>query len=60
MLMWGAMLNFQWPVWESESDNTKFNTPAFWPAFSGVKIVGGKQSTGGRICLNSIPLLAKF
>ncbi len=25
---WGAMLNFQWPVWESESDNTKFNTPA--------------------------------
>ncbi len=22
------MLNFQWPVWESESDNTKFNTPA--------------------------------
>ncbi len=20
------MLNFQWPVWESESDNTKFNT----------------------------------
>ncbi len=23
-----AMLNFQWPVWESESDNTKFNTPA--------------------------------
>ncbi len=27
-LPWGAMLNFQWPVWESESDNTKFNTPA--------------------------------
>ncbi len=26
-LPWGAMLNFQWPVWESESDNTKFNTP---------------------------------
>ncbi len=25
---WGTMLNFQWPVWESESDNTKFNTPA--------------------------------
>ncbi len=25
---WGAMLNFQWSVWESESDNTKFNTPA--------------------------------
>ncbi len=24
----GAMLNFQWPVWENESDNTKFNTPA--------------------------------
>ncbi len=23
-----VMLNFQWPVWESESDNTKFNTPA--------------------------------
>ncbi len=22
------MLNFQWPVWESENDNTKFNTPA--------------------------------
>ncbi len=22
------MLNFQWPVWESERDNTKFNTPA--------------------------------
>ncbi len=22
------MFNFQWPVWESESDNTKFNTPA--------------------------------
>ncbi len=22
------MLNFQWPVWESESDNTKFNTAA--------------------------------
>ncbi len=22
------MLNFQWPVWENESDNTKFNTPA--------------------------------
>ncbi len=22
------MLNFQWPVWERESDNTKFNTPA--------------------------------
>ncbi len=21
-------LNFRWPVWESESDNTKFNTPA--------------------------------
>ncbi len=20
--------HFQWPVWESESDNTKFNTPA--------------------------------
>ncbi len=27
-LPWGAMLNFQWPAWESESDNTKFNTPA--------------------------------
>ncbi len=27
-LPWGAMLNFQWPVWESESDNSKFNTPA--------------------------------
>ncbi len=27
-LPWGAMLNFQWPVWESGSDNTKFNTPA--------------------------------
>ncbi len=27
-LPWGAMLNFQWPVWESESDNTKFNTAA--------------------------------
>ncbi len=27
-LPWGSMLNFQWPVWESESDNTKFNTPA--------------------------------
>ncbi len=27
-LPWGAMLNFQWPVWKSESDNTKFNTPA--------------------------------
>ncbi len=27
-LPWGAMLNFQWPVWESESDNTKCNTPA--------------------------------
>ncbi len=27
-LPWGAMLNFQWPVWESESDNTKFNTSA--------------------------------
>ncbi len=26
-LLWGVMLNFQWPVWESESDNTKFNTP---------------------------------
>ncbi len=26
-LPWGAMLNFQWPIWESESDNTKFNTP---------------------------------
>ncbi len=25
-LPWGAMLNFQWPVWESESDNIKFNT----------------------------------
>ncbi len=25
------MLNFQWPVWESESDNTKFNTPATHP-----------------------------
>ncbi len=24
----GAMLKFQWPVWKSESDNTKFNTPA--------------------------------
>ncbi len=24
-LPWGAMLNFQWPVWEG--DNTKFNTP---------------------------------
>ncbi len=23
-----VMLNFQWPVWESESDNTKFSTPA--------------------------------
>ncbi len=23
-----AMLNFQWPAWESESDNTKLNTPA--------------------------------
>ncbi len=22
------MLNFQWSVWESESDNTTFNTPA--------------------------------
>ncbi len=22
------MLNFQWPVWESESDNKKINTPA--------------------------------
>ncbi len=28
VLPWGAMLNFQWPVLESESDNTKFNTPA--------------------------------
>ncbi len=27
-LPWGAMLNFQWPVWESESDNTKFITSA--------------------------------
>ncbi len=27
-LPWGAMLNFQSPVWESESDNTKLNTPA--------------------------------
>ncbi len=27
-LPWGAMLNFQWPVWESESNNTRFNTPA--------------------------------
>ncbi len=27
-LPWGAMLNFQWPVWESESNNTKFNTLA--------------------------------
>ncbi len=27
-LPWDAMLNFQWPVWESESDNIKFNTPA--------------------------------
>ncbi len=27
-LPWGAMLNFQWPVWESESDNNTFNTPA--------------------------------
>ncbi len=27
-LPWGAMLNFQWPVLESESLNTKFNTPA--------------------------------
>ncbi len=29
-LPWGAMLNFQWPVWESKSEcnNTKFNTPA--------------------------------
>ncbi len=27
-LPWGVMLNFQWPVWESESDNTKFNTPS--------------------------------
>ncbi len=27
-LPWGAMLNFQWPVWESESNNTKCNTPA--------------------------------
>ncbi len=27
-LPWGAMLNFQWPVWESESDNTTFITPA--------------------------------
>ncbi len=27
-LPWGAMLNFQWPVWESETDNTRFNTPA--------------------------------
>ncbi len=27
-LPWGVMLNFQWPVWESESDNTTFNTPA--------------------------------
>ncbi len=26
-LPWGAMLNFQWPVWEIESDNTKLNTP---------------------------------
>ncbi len=27
-LPWSAMLNIQWPVWESECDNTKFNTPA--------------------------------
>ncbi len=27
-LPWDAILNFQWPVWESESDNTKCNTPA--------------------------------
>ncbi len=27
-LPWGVILNFQWPVWESESDNIKFNTPA--------------------------------
>ncbi len=25
-LPWGAMLKCQWLVWESESDNTKFNT----------------------------------
>ncbi len=27
-LPWGAMLNFKWPVWVSESDKTKCNTPA--------------------------------
>ncbi len=27
-LPWGAMLNIQWLVWESESGNTKFNRPA--------------------------------
>ncbi len=27
-LLWGAILNFQWPVRESERNNTKFNTPA--------------------------------
>ncbi len=27
-LPWGAMLNFQWPEWESECDKTKFNTPS--------------------------------
>ncbi len=27
-LPWGAMLNFQRPVWASESNNTKFNKPA--------------------------------
>ncbi len=25
---WGTMLNFQWPVWDSDSENIKFNTPA--------------------------------
>ncbi len=31
-LPWSGMLNFQWPVWESESDNTKFNTPSPHPS----------------------------
>ncbi len=51
------MLNFQWPVWEGESDNTKFNTPGphshlrpcnfeepnFEPNWRGSKVAGMEE-----------------
>ncbi len=53
------MLNFQWPVWESESDNTKSNTPA---PHSHIRPCNTNEShdTGERFLVIQIPGLHNF